>query len=339
VTTFGFIPSPAENGFHIGPLFFHAYGIMYVLAVTAAVLIARHEWELRGGSREDVYDVAWWGFPAGLLGGRIYFLITTPSQVPPGTFGFLEVWKGGLGIWGGIALGVAVGIWRLRRRYEWAGVRDFLNAAAPCLLVAQAIGRIGNYFNQELYGKPSHLPWALKIAEPYWPAGYTVPAGVIHHGHTTYATFQPSFLYEMIWDLALAGFLLWLARKRIVRAPGIFALYVAGYSGYRIFEETIRIDYSVRILGMRLNFWIALIGTIAGFTWFAWIQWFGPRARSERAQGRGGQSPPPAARRPAATKPAATSGTAKPAAKSGTAKPAAKSGTAKPAGSSGGTPR
>jgi prolipoprotein diacylglyceryltransferase len=111
----------------------------------------------------------------------------------------------------------------------------------------------------------------LKISPQYRPAGYT-----------QYATFQPSFLYEMIWDLLLAGFLIWLGRKRIVRAPGIFALYVMGYSGYRIFEETIRIDYSVRILGMRLNFWVALIGTLAGAAWFAWIQWFGPRARRER---------------------------------------------------------
>ncbi len=289
MTTFGFIPSPARNGFSIGPLFFHAYGIMYVFAVTAAILVARHEWELRGGSREDVYEVAWWGFPAGLVGGRIYFLITTPSQIPSGTFGFLEVWKGGLGIWGGIALGTAVGIWRLRRRFgDWARVRDFLNAAAPCLLVAQAIGRIGNYFNQELFGKPSTLPWALKIAPQYRPAGYT-----------QYATFQPSFLYEMIWDLALAGFLVWLGRRRVIRAPGIFALYVTGYSAYRIFEETIRIDYSVRILGMRLNFWVALIGTLAGATWFAWIQWFGPRARQQRQDGT--PAAPPLVRKQRAT--------------------------------------
>ncbi len=272
MTTFGFIPSPAENGFHIGPFFFHAYGIMYVLAVAAAIAISRHEWERRGGDRELVYEVAWWGFPAGLVGGRIYFLITTPSQIPPHWWGFAAIWDGGLGIWGGIAGGVAVGVWRIKRHLGWAGVREFLNVCGPCLPVAQAIGRIGNYFNQELFGKPSTLPWALKIAPQYRPPGYT-----------QYATFQPSFLYEMIWDLLLAGCLIWLGRKRIVRAPGIFALYVMGYSGYRIFEETIRIDYSVRILGMRLNFWVALIGTIAGGVWFAWIQWFGPRARRERA--------------------------------------------------------
>ena len=274
MTTYGFIPSPAENGFHIGPFFFHAYGIMYVLAVAAAIVVARHEWVRRGGLRDDVYEAAWWGFPAGLIGGRIYFLITTPSQIPPHWYGFLAIWDGGLGIWGGIAGGVAVGVWRLRRRLEWSGVREFMNAAAACLPVAQAIGRIGNYFNQELFGKPSTLPWALKIAPQYRPPGYT-----------QYATFQPSFLYEMIWDLLLAGFIIWLGRRKVVRAPGLFAIYVAGYSGYRIFEEQIRIDYSVHILGERLNFWIASILCLAGLIWFAWIQWFGPRARRDRAAG------------------------------------------------------
>jgi prolipoprotein diacylglyceryl transferase len=230
------------------------------------------------------------------VGGRIYFLITTPSQIPPHWWGFAAIWDGGLGIWGGIALGAGVGVWRLKRRVGWSGARDFLNVGAPCLPVAQAIGRIGNYFNQELYGKPSTLPWALRVAREYWPAGYHVPARFQLDGGR-YATFQPSFLYEMIWDLALAGFLLWLGRRRLVRAPGIFALYVAGYSGYRIFEETIRIDYSVRILGMRLNFWVALLATLAGLAWFAWVQWFGARARADRAAGGPiGDTTPPIAR-------------------------------------------
>ena len=294
MTTFGFIPSPAENGFHIGPLFFHAYGIMYVLAVMAAIVITRHEWQLRGGSRDDVYEAAWWGFPAGLIGGRIYFLITTPSQIPPHWWGFAAIWDGGLGIWGGIAGGAAVGVWRLRRRMDWPRVYVLMNCVAPALLVAQAIGRIGNYFNQELYGKPSTLPWALRIAQPDWPAGYHVPARFqLDAGR--YATFQPSFLYEMIWDVALAGFPIWLGRKRVVRAPGLFALYVAGYSAYRIFEETIRIDYSVRILGMRLNFWVALIGALAGLAWFAWVQWFGAGARADRAAGGPPTDPTPRA--------------------------------------------
>jgi prolipoprotein diacylglyceryl transferase len=137
------------------------------------------------------------------------------------------------------------------------------DCVAPGLLVAQAIGRIGNYFNQELFGKPSTLPWALQISPAHRPPGFA-----------RYATYQPSFLYELLFDLALAMFLIWLSKRRRVRvrAPGIFALYVAGYSGYRIFEETIRIDYSEYILGMRLNFWIASILTAIGLAVFVAIQ-------------------------------------------------------------------
>jgi prolipoprotein diacylglyceryl transferase len=160
---------------------------------------------------------------------------------------------------------VAAGLWRLRRR--GVDIPKFMDAAAPGLIVAQAIGRVGNYFNQELFGKPSTLPWALKISPAHRPPGFT-----------QYATFQPTFLYEIIWNLGLAGFLVWLGHHRKIRPPGLFALYVAGYSGFRIFEETIRIDYSEHILGMRLNFWIATGICLAALAWFARIQ-FGPRLR------------------------------------------------------------
>src|SRR5207302_5843087 len=129
------------------------------------------------------------------------------------------------------------------------------------VLRAQAIGGIGNYFNQELFGKPSTLPWALKIDPAHRPPHYE-----------QYATFQPTFLYEIIWNLTLAVVLAWLVRRHRFKAPGVFALYVAGYSAFRIFEETLRIDYSNHILGMRLNFWIALVGFVAGITWFVAIQ-------------------------------------------------------------------
>jgi prolipoprotein diacylglyceryl transferase len=165
------------------------------------------------------------------------------------------VWSGGLGIWGGIAGGAAAGIWRLRRHGVSAGA--FANAVAPALLVAQAAGRIGNYFNQELYGKPTSLPWGLEIAPAHRVAGYT-----------HYATFQPSFLYELIFDLALAAALVWLGHHRGIRPPGLLALYVTGYSGYRIFEETIRIDSSAHFLGLRLNLFIAIAVALAGLAWF-----------------------------------------------------------------------
>jgi prolipoprotein diacylglyceryl transferase len=257
----GSIPSPSANGFHLGPLFVHAYGLAYVVAVTAAVVIARHRWERAGGRGQLVYEVARWGFPAGLIGGRIYFLITTPSQVPSHWWGPFAVWQGGLGIWGGIAGGTAAGIWVLRRRLARADVLRFMDAAAPSLLVAQAIGRVGNYFNQELFGKPSMLPWGLRIDPSHRPSGYAA-----------YSTFQPTFLYEIVWNLALAGVLMWLGRSRRVRAPGLFALYVAGYSGFRMFEESLRIDYSNHILGFRLNFYLAAILCLAGVVWFVAIQ-------------------------------------------------------------------
>ncbi len=257
-----FIPSPPHNGFYIGPLFFHAYGIAYVFAVAAAILITRRRWARTGGDPDLCYETAMWGFPAGLIGGRIYFDITTPSQITPHNFlGLFAIWNGGLGIWGGIAGGAAAGLLLLRRRLSRDDVLRFMDAAAPGLLVAQAIGRIGNYFNQELFGKPSTLPWALKISLAHRPPGYT-----------QYATFQPTFLYEIIWNLALAGFLVWLGERRRIRAPGLFALYVAGYSGFRMFEETLRIDYSNHVLGLRLNFFVALVLCLIGLAWFAAIQ-------------------------------------------------------------------
>ncbi len=257
-----YIPSPSANGFHVGPFFVHAYGLAYVFAVAAAIVVTRELWKRDGGDPNLPQEIAVWAFPAGLVGGRIYFLITTPSQIPDHWWGPFAIWQGGLGIWGGIAGGALVGLWYARRRgLTKADLVRLMDAVAPALLVAQAIGRIGNYFNQELFGKPSTLPWALKIDPAHRPPGYE-----------RFATFQPTFLYEMIWDLALAALLAWLVRRHRFRAPGVFALYVAGYSGFRLFEESLRIDYSVHVLGMRLNFWIALLVCLTALLWFVAIQ-------------------------------------------------------------------
>ncbi len=313
-----FIPSPSANGFHIGPLFLHAYGICYVLAVTAAIMIGRRRWAKAGGDPDLCYEVALWGFPAGLIGGRIYFLITTPSQIPDHWWGPFAIWDGGLGIWGGIACGVLAGLYIARKRLSKEDLPRFVDAAAPGLPVAQAIGRVGNYFNQELFGKPSTLPWALKIDVAHRPPHYL-----------QYATFQPTFLYEIIWDLGLAGFLVWLGHHRRIKPPGLFALYVAGYGGFRIFEETLRIDYSNYILGMRLNFWIATLVCVAGVVWFVAIQ------RGWRFRRR----PPTGAREPdrrtavAAPVPAAVGGSSKQAGGSGSAKQARGSKSARGSGS------
>jgi prolipoprotein diacylglyceryl transferase len=207
--------------------------------------------------------------PAGIVGARIYFDGTTPFDITPRTWwGPLAVWNGGLGVWGGMAAGAAVGAWRVRR--SGASVGEFMNAAAPALLVAQAIGRIGNYFNQELFGKPSSLPWAVEISQAA-RLHSGMPAGDLKYG-----TFQPSFLYELVFDLAWAAVLVWLGHHRQIRPQGLFALYVAGYSGYRIFEETIRIDSSAYFLGLRLNFFVAIVMTIVGLAWFIVVQRRGP---------------------------------------------------------------
>ncbi len=286
-----FIPSPSSNGFNVGPFFFHAYGIAYVFAVIGAIVVSRWGWRRQGGDPDICYEIAMWAFPAGLIGGRIYFLITTPSQVPDHWWGPFAIWKGGLGIWGGIAGGVAMGLYIAHRKLSRADLRRFMDVVAPGLLVAQAIGRIGNYFNQELFGKPTTLPWGLEISPAHRPPGYA-----------HFATFQPTFLYEIIWNLCLAAFLVWLGQTRRVRPPGVFALYVAGYSGFRIFEETLRIDYSNHILGLRLNFFVALVLCLLGLAWFVAIQrgWHGLGGPKDEPAA----APTPAPRRkPASTPP------------------------------------
>jgi len=266
VASRAFIPSPPVNGLHVGPLDVHLYGLMYVVGIALAMIITTRRWQATGGEPGLVTSVALWAVPAGILGARLYFDLTTPFDMPRHWWGPFAVWTGGLGVWGGILAGGLAGIWRVRRAgADWRLMAD---AAAPALLVAQAVGRLGNYFNSELYGKPSGLPWALEISPVHRVAGFA-----------HYATFQPSFLYELIFDLALAAALTWLGHHRDIRPPGLFALYVTGYSAYRIFEETIRIDSSAHFLGLRLNLYIAIAGTLAGATWFAATQ---RRRRADR---------------------------------------------------------
>jgi prolipoprotein diacylglyceryl transferase len=243
----------------LGPFFIHAYGLAYIVAIVAAVLIASRRWEHGGGDRHLVEEVALWGVPAGLIGGRLYFLATSWNEVPAHWWGPFAIWDGGLGIWGGIAAGTLAGLWVLRRR--GADIPRFLDAAAPALLVAQAIGRIGNYFNQELFGGPTSLPWALQIDPAHRPPGYE-----------SFTTFQPTFLYEIVWNLSLAAFLVWLGNRGRARAPGLFALYVAGYSGFRIFEELLRVDPAHHLFGLRLNLYVAAVLCLVGLAWFARIQ-------------------------------------------------------------------
>ena len=235
-----YIPSPSINSFSIGPLVIHFYALAYLVGIAAAIIITRRRWRAVGGDPDIVGDVALWSVPAGIIGGRIYFDITTPMDIPHVWYGVFAVWDGGLGIWGGIALATVVGLWRLRRH----GVNTalFMDAVAPALLVAQGIGRIGNYFNKELFGRPTSLPWGLEIPYQY-RAGRGIPDKYLN-----FSTFQPTFLYELIFDFAWAacwsGWVI-MGWHRKIKPPGLFALYVFGYSAYRIFEESLRIDSSV----------------------------------------------------------------------------------------------
>jgi prolipoprotein diacylglyceryl transferase len=264
---FASIPSPSADGFAVGPLTVRVYGLMFLLGLLAAVAITARRWERRGGERALVSEVALWSFPAGLIGGRLYHVVTSWDEVPDDWWGPFAIWEGGLGIWGGIAVGTLVGVIVLRRR--GANIAAFLDAAAPGLLVAQSIGRIGNYFNQELYGEPTSLPWGLEIEPDNRPDAYA-----------EFATFHPTFLYEIVWNIALAAALVWLGNHRRIRAPGLFALYVAGYSLGRIGEELLRVDPAHHILGMRLNFFVAAALFVAALVWFAHAQGESlPRAR------------------------------------------------------------
>jgi prolipoprotein diacylglyceryl transferase len=254
------IPSPPINSFNIGPLVVHFYALSYLVGIALAIIITRRRWRAAGGDPDIVGDIALWSVPAGIIGGRIYFDITTPMDIPHVWYGVFAVWDGGLGIWGGIALATVVGLWRLRR----LGVNTarFMDAVAPALLVAQGIGRIGNYFNKELFGRPTSLPWGLEIPFQYRVSG-GIPARYLNS-----PTFQPTFLYELIFDFAWAAVLVWLGHHRKIKAPGLFALYVFGYSAYRIFEESLRIDSSVYFLGLRLNTYIASALALIGLFWF-----------------------------------------------------------------------
>ena len=264
-----FIPSPHTGVVHLGPLQLHMYGLTLLVAILACIWLTGRRWTAMGGDWELVTRVAVWGVGFGVLGARLYHDATSWSEVPtPKWQGMWEVWKGGLGIWGGILFGALAGSVIVRR--AGVSVPKFLDAAAPGLLLAQGIGRIGNWWNQELYGKPTHLPWGLEISNPPSP-------------YENFHTFHPTFLYELIWDLLGVAVLLLIARRFTVRPPGLFALYVAWYCFGRFFEELLRVDPSHHIAGLRLNAWVSAILFVASVFYFL--------LRQRRERGRGVREP------------------------------------------------
>ncbi len=244
---FASIPSPSTGVLQLGPLKLNAYGAMIALGVVAAVWLSGRRLEKRGaGTREDMSAIALWGVPAGVIGGRLYHVITDWELFSGHPERIVQIWKGGLGIWGGIFLGVIVGIWEGRRRGISTAV--LLTCVAPALPLAQSIGRWGNWFNQELFGRPTTLPWGLEVSAFHTrQAGF--PVGTLFH---------PTFLYESLACLALCGMLLLL--DKVVKRDGyLFLYYTAGYTLFRFFNEGLRIDPAHSAGGLRLNQWVSIV--------------------------------------------------------------------------------
>ena len=252
------IPSPSSSTIEIGPLSIHFYGLTLLVAIAAAVAITGVRWTRRGGDWDLIFRVAVWGVASGIVGARLYHVITSWDELPEEWWGPFAIWKGGLGVWGGIGLGCVVGAIVAHR--SGASVARLADCVAPALLVAQGIGRFGNWWNQELYGKPTDLPWGLEIdPENRSPIDYI-----------DQETFHPTFLYEALWCFGAAGVLFLIERmfKGRIRPGNLFALYVLVYSVGRLWIETLRIDPSHELGGVRLNVFVAATAIVASAVFF-----------------------------------------------------------------------
>ena len=254
------IPSPEISFIDLGIFRIHFYALFILTGIAIATWLADIKLSKRGAPKGTMLDVALWAVPFGILGGRFFHVITHPNDYffeGADLLATLRIWEGGLAIYGAVSLG-AVGVFIATRQL---GIRfwSVADAIAPGLLIAQGIGRLGNYFNQELFGLPTTLPWGLQIpsSNPAYPVG--LPEGLIFH---------PTFAYEMIWNLSGAALLLLLASRLNLQWGKVFALYLVIYSFGRIWIEAIRIDPSEIILGLRINIWSALIGLTLGIILF-----------------------------------------------------------------------
>lgn len=277
MTTLAYIPSPGFSKFQIGPVTIRMYAVCILIGVCCAVWILTRRWKRAGGTFDQVLDLTLVTVPCGLVGARLYHCLSTPAMYFPPTgnpTSILKVWEGGMAIFGGIIGGaLAAFLWCRHKRCPFALLLDCL---APGLLVAQAIGRLGNWFNQELYGKPTTLPWGLKLNEKSDAIGHSeicyqgtaCPSGTLFH---------PTFLYEMIWNLIGAVLIVWIGNiyaKRL-RAGQLAALYMVWYGCGRSWIEEIRINYSTVILGLRTNTWTAILVALCGVALFLVLKRYG----------------------------------------------------------------
>ncbi|MCW2742221.1 MAG: lgt3 [Blastococcus sp.] len=261
------IPSPTQGVWELGPLPIRAYALCIVAGIIAAIMLTERRWVARGGAPGDVLDISVWAVPFGIVGGRIYHVISSPRPYfgangdPMRAF---AIWEGGLGIWGAIAFG-GVGAWIACRR-RGIPLPAFADALAPGLLVAQAIGRLGNWFNNELYGSATDLPWALKIYE--WQDGRAALGA--DGAPNLLGTFHPTFLYELLWNLAAAAFVIWADRRFRLGHGRAFALYVVSYCVGRLWIELLRTDPAEHFFGVRLNVFTAIVVGLLAAGYLVW---------------------------------------------------------------------
>ena len=275
------IPSPSTGVLDLGPVQLHMYGLMLLFAIAAAVWLTGLRWVRRGGDWDLVFRMAVWGVAFGIAGARAYHVATSWSEVPDEWWGVFAVWRGGLGVWGGIAAGCLAGAVVVRR--SGASVRKMMDAAAPGILLAQGIGRLGNWWNQELFGKPTDRSWGLEIGVEHRPVEYL-----------DRATFHPTFLYELVYNISMVGVLLLLDRRFRFRPPSLFALYVAVYCFGRFFEELLRIDPAHEWGPLRLNAWLSVVLFVLAVAFFVWWQFLQPRRRRRQPGETRSRKPPPA---------------------------------------------
>jgi prolipoprotein diacylglyceryl transferase len=246
-----YIPPPPTNGIQVGPLFFHLYGLCIAIGILAAVSLARRRWQQMGHDPAELERAAFWGVVAGFVGGRLAYVSTHTGDFEGRWLHVVAVWEGGLALYGGLTLGIVVGAlvaWR-----QGLPVGEALDAAIPGIPLAQAFGRWGNYFNQELFGTPTKLPWALEVEPRYRPDRYV-----------GFETFHPTFLYESLFNLLICGLLIWIGRARRLRTGSLLLCYAVLYATVRFFLELLRTDTTYRLAGLSRNAWVSIAVVLAG---------------------------------------------------------------------------
>lgn len=301
------IPSPDRGVWHLGPIPLRAYALCIIAGIIVAIWWGERRWIARGGTQGTVIDIAVFAVPFGLVGGRLYHVLTDPElyftegRNPWNAF---AIWDGGLGIWGAIALGAVGALIACRRK--GIPLPAMADAVAPGIVVAQAIGRIGNYFNQELYGAHTDLPWGLEVYQRFNPDDPNNLLNGVATGHIPLpeSPVHPTFLYELIWNLLVALLVVWADRKFKLGHGRAFALYVAGYTVGRGWIEMMRTDTANHILGLRVNVWTSILLFLGAMAYFVVARRRGPREAPETLVSKDAVTPVPAAADPDAPEPA-----------------------------------